>query len=170
MNKAHPIGYYTTFSTPLGAFSVAVDASGATVASAFGDAGALGGQSARTYVEDAGRTAAARGQLREFFAGRRRSFDLPLRPSGTPFQRRVWSELEKIPYGGTVSYGELARKLGSSPRAVGGAVGANPLCPIVPCHRVIGSDGSLTGFGFGTALKRRLLESEGAWPRPGPRV
>src|SRR5205807_8092287 len=95
-------------------------------------------------------------------AGARRTFDLPLAPSGTPFQRRVWDELLTIPFGETLSYGALAERLGSSARAVGGAVGSNPICVIIPCHRVIGADGSLTGFAFGTDMKRALLELEGA--------
>src|SRR5215469_16694551 len=90
-------------------------------------------------------------QLQEYFAGERRSFDLPLAPRGTEFQLRVWRALREIPYGNTISYGELARRISkpSASRAVGLANGANPLPIIVPCHRVIGADGSLTGFGGG---------------------
>ena len=105
-------------------------------------------------------------QLEAYFAGARRAFDLCLRPRGTPFQRRVWSELERIPYGTTTTYGALARRLGDkrgewvSPRAVGAANGANPISIIVPCHRVIGSDGSLTGYGGGLQRKRALLDLE----------
>lgn len=110
------------------------------------------------------RLASAVVQLDEYFAGTRRVFDLPLAPGGTPFQRRVWAALAAIPYGETVSYGELAQRLGmpGGSRAVGLANGANPLPVVVPCHRVIGADGSLTGFGGGLDLKRRLLELEGA--------
>jgi len=105
-------------------------------------------------------------QLGEYFAGERRRFELPLAPRGTEFQRRVWRALTEIPYGKTVSYGELARRIGkpSAPRAVGLANGANPLPIIVPCHRVIGADGSLTGFGGGLPIKRKLLALEGAGP------
>ncbi len=105
-------------------------------------------------------------QLQAYFAGARRDFDLPLRARGTPFQRRVWAELEHIPYGTTMSYGALARRLAHergewvSPRAVGAANGANPISIIVPCHRVIGSDGSLTGYGGGLQRKRALLDLE----------
>jgi methylated-DNA-[protein]-cysteine S-methyltransferase len=108
------------------------------------------------------RTAVA--QLEEYFAGQRRTFDLQLAPRGTEFQQRVWRALREIPYGNTVSYGELARGIGkpSASRAVGLANGANPLPIIVPCHRVIGTDGSLTGFGGGLPIKRRLLALEGA--------
>jgi methylated-DNA-[protein]-cysteine S-methyltransferase len=101
-------------------------------------------------------------QLEEYFAGRRTDFDLPLAPAGTEFQRRVWDELRTIPYGQTMSYGELARRLGrpSAARAVGMANGRNPISIIVPCHRVIGSAGDLTGYGGGLERKRHLLDFE----------
>ena len=105
-------------------------------------------------------------QLAAYFAGERRAFDLSLRPCGTPFQRRVWAELQRIPYGTTTTYGALAQRLSDergewvSPRAVGAANGANPISIIVPCHRVIGSDGSLTGYGGGLQRKRALLDLE----------
>jgi methylated-DNA-[protein]-cysteine S-methyltransferase len=107
---------------------------------------------------------AAVAQLEEYFAGRRRSFDLALRPAGTLFQQKVWRELQRIPYGETISYGELARRVGlpGGARAVGLANGSNPIPIIVPCHRVIGSDGSLTGFGGGLPIKHALLSLEGA--------
>ncbi len=116
------------------------------------------------WVADAAPFGAAIGQLGEYFAGRRRSFDLPLAPRGTEFQRRVWRALTGIPYGTTISYGELARRIGrpSASRAVGLANGANPLPIVVPCHRVIGADGSLTGFGGGLPIKRKLLALEGS--------
>jgi methylated-DNA-[protein]-cysteine S-methyltransferase len=103
-------------------------------------------------------------QLQEYFAGVRREFDLALAPHGTPFQLAVWRALTEIPYGETVSYGELARRIGpeGGARAVGLANGSNPLPIIVPCHRVIGADGSLTGFGGGLEVKRALLSLEGA--------
>ena len=104
----------------------------------------------------------ARRELEEYFAGGRRTFSVPLALHGTAYQRSVWQALRAIPYGETLSYGELARRLGSAPRAVGLANGANPLPIIVPCHRVIGADGSLTGFGGGLPVKRALLELEGA--------
>lgn len=115
-------------------------------------------------VRDAKPFAAAIAQLDEYFAGTRRRFELPLAPSGTPFQLRVWRELRKIPYGRTITYATLAGRVGNAAacRAVGAANGRNPLPIIVPCHRVIGSDGSLTGFGGGIAAKRKLLELEGA--------
>jgi methylated-DNA-[protein]-cysteine S-methyltransferase len=116
------------------------------------------------WVRDARKFERAIAQLGEYFAGRRRQFDVELGAKGTEFQRTVWRALVQIPYGETVSYGELARRIGQpqASRAVGLANGANPLPIIVPCHRVIGSDGSLTGFGGGLPLKRRLLELEGA--------
>ena len=106
-------------------------------------------------------------QLGEYFAGERRSFELPLDARGTAFQQRVWRAFARIPYGQTVSYGELARRIGvpGAARAVGLANGANPLPIIWPCHRVIGADGSLIGFGGGLAIKRRLLSLEGWAPQ-----
>ena len=108
-------------------------------------------------------------QLEAYFAGELKEFTLALAPSGTPFQLAVWTELTKIPYGSTVSYGDIARALGKrlvASRAVGLANGANPISVIVPCHRVIGSDGSLTGYGGGLERKELLLRLEGASPAP----
>lgn len=107
--------------------------------------------------------AEARRQLEAWFEGRLRAFDLPLAPRGTPFQQRVWEEIRRIPFGATRSYGELARLLGrpSAARAVGGATGRNPLSIVVPCHRVVGSQGTLVGYGGGLERKRFLLELEG---------
>ena len=101
-------------------------------------------------------------QLREYFDGKRREFDLPLAPDGTGFQCRVWRELRRIPYGETISYGELARRIGkpTAARAVGAANGRNPLAIVVPCHRVIGADGTLTGYGGGLPVKEALLALE----------
>ena len=106
---------------------------------------------------------AARTQLGEYFARERRAFDLPLAPTGTAFQTRVWTALLDIPYGETASYGDVARRLGllpSASRAVGLANGSNPISIVVPCHRVIGADGSLTGYGGGLDRKRYLLDLE----------
>lgn len=102
-------------------------------------------------------------QLTEYFCSKRRAFDLPLSPRGTAFQRTVWRELQAVPFGRTVSYRELGERLGkpSASRAVGGAVGANPLLIVVPCHRVIRTDGALGGFSAGLDAKVKLLELEG---------
>jgi len=102
-------------------------------------------------------------EIAEYFTGRRRRFTVPLAGAGTPFQRRVWRALGKIPYGRTVSYGEVAHSIGAraAVRAVGAAIGRNPLAIIVPCHRVIGADGSLTGYAGGLDRKRALLTLEG---------
>lgn len=110
--------------------------------------------------------AKTREELEEYFDGRRRAFDVPLAPNGTEFQRSVWTALTEIPFGTTVSYAELARRVGKEAaiRAVGAANGRNPIPVIVPCHRVIGSDGSLTGFGGGLPRKKWLLQHEKALP------
>ena len=104
----------------------------------------------------------ARRQLEEYFAGRRQAFDLPLALAGTPFQQRVWAALAQIPYGATLSYGELARNVQcpGGARAVGLANGRNPVAIVIPCHRVIGADGRLTGFGGGLDRKAALLQLE----------
>ena len=103
-------------------------------------------------------------QLAEYFRGKRRKFDLKLAPEGTPFQLAAWRQLRRIPYGKTISYGEQASRIGNpkAARAVGAANGENPISIIVPCHRVIGADGRLTGFGGGLGKKKKLLELEGA--------
>jgi methylated-DNA-[protein]-cysteine S-methyltransferase len=106
---------------------------------------------------------AVRREVTEFFRGERRAFTVPLAPKGTPFQLQVWAALQRIPFGETRSYRDIATEV-SNPaacRAVGRANGSNPICLIIPCHRVIGADGSLTGFAFGEEIKRRLLEHEG---------
>ena len=107
---------------------------------------------------------AVKRQLDQYFAGVRTSFDLPLAPAGDAFEQRVWRELVRIPFGETRSYGAIAQLLGDKrlARAVGSANGRNPLCIIVPCHRVIGSDGSLVGYAGGLERKRQLLSREGA--------
>ncbi|MEU8639783.1 methylated-DNA--[protein]-cysteine S-methyltransferase [Amycolatopsis sp. NPDC048633] len=108
--------------------------------------------------------ARAEAELKEYFAGQRHRFELPLTLVGTPFQQRVWTALQEIPYGATTSYGELADRLGqpTASRAVGLANGKNPIGIIVPCHRVVGSTGSLTGYGGGLERKRYLLDFEQA--------
>ena len=105
-------------------------------------------------------------QLGEYLAGERREFDLPLTPHGDPAAQQVWKLLAEIPYGQTTTYGELARQAGGdvTPKEVGGFVGANPLSILIPCHRVVGSAGQLTGYAGGLARKQHLLELEGAIP------
>jgi methylated-DNA-[protein]-cysteine S-methyltransferase len=116
-----------------------------------------------THAPDGGPLPQTVRQLEEYFAGTRREFDLPLRLEGTAFQQRVWRVLAEIPYGVTWSYGELARRIDNpnASRAVGLANGRNPISILVPCHRVIGADGSLTGYGGGLERKRWLLAHEG---------
>jgi methylated-DNA-[protein]-cysteine S-methyltransferase len=140
------------FETPFGPAWASVDANGAVNAFNFGVGGDGGGTSPEV----------AR-QIDEFFAGERQSFDFPLAPKGSEFQKRVWAELVKIPFGETISYGELARRIGNpaASRAVGRANATNPLAVIVPCHRVIGMNGKLTGYAGGIELKDKLL----AWER-----
>lgn len=146
--------------TPLGTFVGAVDAAGAVVAIDFEPDGRIA-RLADTR-EDRARLAPLARALERYFAGELRAFDFALAAAGTPFQKRVWGELVRIPYGATIGYAELARRIGAprAVRAVGGANGANPIPILVPCHRVIGSDGSLTGFGGGLARKQALLELE----------
>ena len=163
------IYYTTTVESPCGPLLCVVDESGAVVRIEFGNGRDAQKVTERMQdrgievIENPARTAEVRRQLAEYFAGERREFDLALAPAGTPFERSVWDELRKIPFGETRSYGEIAQALGrpGAARAVGRANGANPIPIVVPCHRVIGSDGSLTGFGGGLDAKSRLLELEG---------
>ena len=155
---------YLRFETPLGAM-VAIAADGALAALDFTDA-----RYARPIAPDwredprSPLLAACARQLTEYFAGRRNAFDLALGPVGTPFQRRVWNEISRIPYGETISYAELASRAGATgaARAAGAATGRNPLAIVVPCHRVIGTRGALTGYAGGMDRKARLLALEGA--------
>lgn len=142
-----------TIESPIGPLTIVVE-NGALTKLHFG---ALSGGLASTMDEDVAT------QLREYFAGARRAFDVALAPQGTEFQRAVWNELTKIPFGETVSYRDVADRLGKrgSERAVGAANGANPIAIVIPCHRVIGSNRSLTGYGGGLAAKQWLLTLEG---------
>ncbi len=160
--------YTTTYKSPLGKLELESDGKSLTRVRLPGEPklpphGAGAGADIQ-FVRDPKPFAAIIAQLDEYFAGTRRRFDLPLAPRGTPFQLKVWRELRKIPYGKTITYAVLAHRAGNDAacRAVGAANGRNPLPIVVPCHRVIGSDGSLTGFGGGIAAKRKLLELEGA--------
>ena len=154
------IAYFDTFETPLGSFTVAADASGALVATAFGKASDLPLPPGTVLTEGPQACQQAREQVLAYFAGDRQRFDLPLAPAGSPFQQRLWRTLQELPYGETTTYGRLANLVGSSPRAVGRANATNPICLVVPCHRVVGSNGSLTGFAYGLHIKQSLLEHE----------
>jgi methylated-DNA-[protein]-cysteine S-methyltransferase len=114
------------------------------------------------WKRDDAALAATRAQLAEYFAGERTGFDVPVAPSGTPFQLEVWEQLKRIPYGETRCYGDIAKELGrpGAARAVGAANGRNPISIVVPCHRVVGSTGTLTGYAGGVAAKERLLALE----------
>jgi len=153
----------TRFPSPIGELLITASASGLTGVWFPGE-DLPGVQPDHGREPPSGHLARACEQLAEYFARARTAFDLPLDPVGTPFQRRVWSALRTIPYGTTVSYSDLARRLGDvrATRAVGAANGRNPIPIIVPCHRVIGARGELTGFGGGLDRKRWLLEHEGA--------
>ena len=152
---------YQLLDTPIGTLRLVCD-DGRLVAIEFEGQYAL---DARPDDTDAVLTETAR-QLREYFNGKRQHFDLPLAPGGTDFQRTVWRALRDIPYGEVRSYRDIALAIGraSAVRAVGAANGRNPVPIVVPCHRVIGSDGSLTGFAGGLDAKKRLLQREGALP------
>ncbi len=154
--------YWHEIESPVGPLLLAGD--GKSLELIYFQAGPHARRAGSDWIADARPFRAVAAQLEEYFAGRRRKFDLPLEPRGTRFQRTVWQALLRIPYGETASYGELARQIGNprASRAVGLANGANPLPIVVPCHRVIGADGSLTGFGGGLEIKRKLLALERA--------
>jgi methylated-DNA-[protein]-cysteine S-methyltransferase len=162
--------FRSTLDTPFGELKLAVDPDGVLVELWLPNRGrAIESLEAPSRAASEGMRA-VQTQLREYFLGKRHAFDLPIQPRGTPFERRVWARLLEIPYGATTSYGEIASEFGlpNGARAVGRANGANPIPIIIPCHRVIGADGTLTGFGGGLPLKQALLELEGAIPLPDP--
>jgi methylated-DNA-[protein]-cysteine S-methyltransferase len=147
---------FTTFESPLGQLTLVADSDGTLRHLYFpGTAPALD-----RADHDPDALAAAVEQLEQYFRGERTTFDLALDYGGTAFQHSVWDALRTIEYGTTTTYGALARALDAQPRAIGAAVGATPIPIIVPCHRVIGSDGSLTGYGGGLPRKRALLDLE----------
>jgi methylated-DNA-[protein]-cysteine S-methyltransferase len=152
--------FYTTLDSPVGA--LVLTSKGEAVTGLFMDKYKGEPFSIGDWTRDDGLFRDAADQLRAYFAGELIEFDLPIAPGGAPFQQRVWAELLKIPYGSTISYGELARRIGNpkAARAVGSANGDNPISIIVPCHRVIGSNGKLTGYGGGIERKKFLLEFE----------
>lgn len=154
------LGHFT-LDTPVGAFSVACAADESIVATAFGDVESLARRlPSETRLTSRPPAPEISRQVAAYFDGTLRKFSLRLSPGGTAFQARVWQALQQVPYGVLMSYGELARKLKSSPRAVGRANATNPICLIVPCHRIVGTDGSLTGYAFGEEIKRRLIDLE----------
>jgi len=155
-----PMLFYTHADSPIGQLLIAGDGERLHLISF--PAGSRAHTPKRDWRRDAGLFTAAVDQLRAYFAGALTRFDLPLHLAGTPFQNAVWSALRDIPYGETISYQILANRIGrpTACRAVGAANGANPLPIVVPCHRVIGADGSLTGFGGGIETKRVLLDLE----------
>ncbi len=165
--RSNMAAYFDTLDTPVGEVLVAVDEAGDVVLVHFLAGGSFAAAVAPLgYVRlDRDRAGDVRRQLEEYFAGQRRSFDVRLAAAGTPFQRSVWNAVRAVPYGQTVSYGELASRLGhpAACRAVGAANGANPTPILVPCHRVIGAHGDLVGFGAGLPVKRFLLRLEGVF-------
>ena len=154
---------YTTFATPLGTMLAAANEDGLTRVD-FIDSKYMRPVDSQ-WREDAryAPLAACATQLAEYFADQRKVFDLPLSPHGTPFQERVWQEIARVPFGETITYSTLAQRAGSpsSSRAAGAATGRNPIAIIVPCHRIVGADGSLTGYAGGLHRKTHLLELEG---------
>jgi methylated-DNA-[protein]-cysteine S-methyltransferase len=155
------------FDSPLGELWVAVAEGALTGLYLDGQKGCPAEIDVGTHDDEKLRPVAA--QLAEYFEGKRTAFDLPVRPKGTPFQLKVWEALRAIPFGTTISYAELARRVGApkAARAVGAAVGKNPIGIVVPCHRVVGSNGALTGFAGGLDRKRWLLDHEAARPLLG---
>jgi methylated-DNA-[protein]-cysteine S-methyltransferase len=155
-----PIGRLALFATKAGLLCLALPPE-AEAWGAKNVARMLGGSPA--FVDDAAPLRQTIAQLDEYFAGKRRVFDLPLDPRGSDFQRAVWQAIAEVPYGATTTYAAIARAIGrpDAVRAVGAANGANPLPIVIPCHRVVGANGALTGYGGGLELKARLLELEG---------
>lgn len=155
--------FYDIFPTPAGDFAVALNAQDAVIATAFGGLPELRERfTADEIVRDQTRASEVRREVSDYFAGRLQQFTVALSPSGTPFQQSVWRALQRIPFGQTRTYGEIAAELGNpgAARAIGRANATNPVCLLIPCHRVIGGDGSLTGFAFGEDVKLALLEHE----------
>jgi methylated-DNA-[protein]-cysteine S-methyltransferase len=149
--------YFSLFPSPIGDLLLVSDGEALT-----GLYMADGESPGPDWLRDDGSFQNVRAQLTEYLAGERQTFDFPLRLVGTPFQRRVWDELRRIPFGKTISYAELARRVGQpgAARAVGSANGRNPISLIIPCHRVIAADGGLGGYGGGLDRKRWLLRHE----------
>ena len=153
---------YTTLDSPIGPLLLTSD--GEALAGIYMESHKRGPQPEGDWRRDSSPFRDVADQLAGYFAGRRRRFNLPIALGGTEFQRRVWSALREIEFGHTLCYAELAERIGSpaAVRAVGAAVGRNPISIIIPCHRVVGSNGHLTGFAGGLERKRWLLDHEGA--------
>jgi methylated-DNA-[protein]-cysteine S-methyltransferase len=152
--------YYDYLSSPVGKLLLAMDGQG--LRHIHFETGRHPLEPGEDWEPGPGALHEVRAQLKAYFAGKLIEFDLPLAPQGTDFQQQVWLELLRIPYGKTTTYGEIARRLGDvqATRAVGAANGRNPLPIVVPCHRVVGANGDLTGFGGGLPTKRFLLDHE----------
>jgi methylated-DNA-[protein]-cysteine S-methyltransferase len=149
---------HTVFDSPIGELTL-VGADGVVTGVYFPHHWTRPDRTAFGSLDDSAFPAAVR-QLKEYFAGQRREFDVPMRADGDEFQRAVWAGIAKIPYGATATYGDLARAVGELPHEVGAAVGRNPLSILVACHRVVGKDGKLTGYAGGLERKEFLLELE----------
>lgn len=152
--------YYHYLETPIGRLLLAGDGAALTLLGF--PSGSMARRHEPGWQQDAAPFREVSAQLAQYFAGQRQGFDLPLAPQGTPFQQQVWATLQEIPFGQTWSYGQLAARIGKpmASRAVGAANGLNPIPVIIPCHRVIGANGKLTGFGGGLDTKRYLLDLE----------
>ncbi len=162
MKKTKSLTYFTILESPVGKLLLRGNGEGLTGLDF--QEGPHPFKPKEDWIRDDARFVEIVNQLEAYFAGDLKEFDLPLAPRGTDFQMSVWKALRSIPYGETISYGALAERIGNpkAVRAVGGANGKNPIAIIVPCHRVIGSDGTLTGFGGGLPIKEKLLALEGA--------
>lgn len=172
---SHTTIYYTLLQTPIGALQLFSTSKGLMKLALPNEPRSV----AETYIrrllgaitirEDAAAHEIALAELTAYFAGACHAFNVPLDPRGTPFQRLVWDAVAAVPYGETRTYGEIARTIGrpAAARAVGAANGANPLPVIIPCHRLIGANGDLTGYGGGIEIKRQLLALEANWQRAG---
>ena len=155
---------FARYESPLGPMFATAEADGITHIEFVGAKYAPAARADWVEDPDAPDLAACGTQLAEYFAGKRTEFDLPLAPQGSEFQQRVWREIARVPYGKTISYGELAARAGApgQARAAGAATGRNPVSLVIPCHRIVGSDGSLTGYAGGVERKAKLLDIEHA--------
>ncbi len=165
--KKHTVTSYTWINSPVGRILLSGNECGLTRLNVSTESRPVSPEDGACQDADLFRDAIE--QLEAYFAGELTQFDLKLNPQGTPFQQRAWKELQRIPYGQTITYGQQARRMGDikASRAVGRANGANPIGIIIPCHRVIGGNGSLTGFAAGVEVKAWLLQHEAGLFEPG---